>query len=161
MTRVDRDKEDGILAEKLNCGFDRGECSGAHRCDGLIATGEVAKVEHSCLYGLFNVVFDIVVAIVNERIVIGAACSRKIFARGFNGTCLNVKGINSSALAHCFGQKLGIVAVSHSKIDRGITLVQVFKYEFFVQIKKLYNYYSPFLYQKVLKKLILCAKIII
>ena len=64
------------LAKTLDCG----QSCCAHCGNGFVTAGKIPKIEHASLYWLANVVFNVVVRVVDKGIVFGATCRRKIFA---------------------------------------------------------------------------------
>ena len=64
--------DDGILIHQVNCRLD-GRKRGFTQCgNGLIPSGQPTEVEHSRFDRFLNVIFDVVMRIVNEGIVFGA-----------------------------------------------------------------------------------------
>ena len=84
-----------------------------------------------------NIVLYKLVRRFDERVVFGAPRVAQMLRGGFERLFLNVKGVDMTARTHGFGEKFGVVSVSHRVVHGGVSLVQMTPDEVFVQLKQI------------------------
>ena len=135
VTRVDGDIKDSVGSEQCDGGLDGGQGGFTHGSDALIAAGEITEVEHTRTVGFLDVIGHLMVGVVDQGIILRAALLAECFGGGGEGLLLDIEGVDVSVLADGFGEKGGIMAVTHGEVNGGVTLAKVGEDELLMEIE--------------------------